>query len=179
MQKKIIINWAVELKSADKIPEISLNPPERKKIWNFVTMKAQIFGFVGLILVLTNQIEAARWTTQSYSKFAQKYESTSAQCKAESAFPFFTRSSSKFYNGFKAECQWSIWTEWSYKQGSVGRPKIARPRPKIWGPLVPLSFQNFKCILGPDSAGWFLALKFLIFKMHFQGRNQPKSDFWF
>ena len=62
-------------------------------------MKAQILGFAGLILVLTNQIEAATWTTQSYSKFAQKYESTSAQCKAESAFPFFTRSSFKFYNG--------------------------------------------------------------------------------
>merc|ERR1711990_422871 len=65
---------------------------QREKIRYFATMKAQILGFVGLILVLTNQIEAATWTTQSYSKFAQKYESTSAQCKAESAFPFFTSS---------------------------------------------------------------------------------------
>jgi len=54
-------------------------------------MKAQILGLVGLILGLTNPIEA-QWQTQSYSKFAQKYESTSAQCKAESAFPFFTSS---------------------------------------------------------------------------------------
>ena len=57
-------------------------------------MKAQILGFIGLILGLTNPIEA-QWQTQSYSKFAQKFESKSAQCKAESAFPFFTRHSFK------------------------------------------------------------------------------------
>ena len=89
MQKKIIINWAVELKFADK------NPSERK-FWNFATMNAQLLGLVGLILGLANPIEA-QWQTQSYSKFARKYESTSAQCKAESAFPFFTRPSFRFY----------------------------------------------------------------------------------
>ena len=40
-----------------------------------------------------------------------------------------------------------------------------RPRPVL------CSSQYFKCILRPDSAGWFLALKVLIFKMYFQGRN--------
>ena len=95
MQKKIIINWAVELKFADK------NPSERK-FWNFATMKAQILGLVGLILGLTNPIEA-QWQTQSYSKFARKYESTSAQCKAESAFPFFTRFSFRFFKQLESK----------------------------------------------------------------------------
>ena len=113
MQKKIIINWAVELKFADK------NPSERK-FCNFATMKAQILGLVGLILGLTNPIKA-QWQTQSYSKFAQKYESTSAQCKAESAFPFFTRSSFRFCRPVKSKVNSHSpkWTVYAIATGST------------------------------------------------------------
>ena len=58
-------------------------------------MKAQILGFIGLILGLANPIEA-QWQAQSYSTFATKYQSIQAQCKTETTFPFFSRSCFNF-----------------------------------------------------------------------------------
>ena len=73
------------------------------------------------------------------------------------------------------------------KQASVGRPKIARPRPVLVPeflrttrprPVLVPKFEDHSspsrprpkissAFLRPNSASWFLALKALLFKMHF------------